>query len=79
MSPSEVVHGYKPRKHINLIPMMQHPRVSESASAIASHVHNLHKEISRKIQENNVHYNTHARVRRIGQVRDDLTESSSTR
>jgi len=49
MSPFEVVNGYKSRKPIDLIPMTQHPRVPESASAFASHIHNLHKEISKKI------------------------------
>ena len=51
MSLFEVVHGYKPRKPINLIPMTYHLRVSESASAsaFASHIHNFHKEINMKI------------------------------
>jgi len=44
MSSFEVVLGYKPRKPIDLIPMT-HLRVSESASAFASHTHELHKEI----------------------------------
>jgi len=30
--PFEVVDGYKPKNLIDLIPMAQHPRVSESAS-----------------------------------------------
>ena len=41
MSPFEVVHGYKPRKPIDLIHMTQYPRVSESASIFASHIHDL--------------------------------------
>ena len=36
--------------------MMHHLRVAEAVSAFASHVHDLHKEISKKIQENNAHY-----------------------
>jgi len=60
MSQSEVVHGYKSRKPINLIPITQHPRVSESASAFASHIYDLHKEISKKIQESNAHNKSHA-------------------
>jgi len=50
MSPFEVVHGYKAKKHIDLIPVMHHLRVFEFASAFASCVHDLHKEISKKIQ-----------------------------
>jgi len=53
MSPFEIVHGYKLKKPIDLIPMTQHPRVSESASAFASHIHDLHREISKKTQESN--------------------------
>jgi len=56
MSPFEVVHDYKPRKPIDLVPMTQHPRVSESASAFASHIHDLYEEISKKIQESNAQY-----------------------
>ena len=49
MSPFEVVHGYKSRKPIDLIPMTQHPRVFELAFAFALHIHDLHKKISKKI------------------------------
>jgi len=49
MSPFEVVLGYKPRKLIDLILMIQHPRVFELAYAFASHIHDLRKEISKKI------------------------------
>jgi len=55
MSPIEVVHGYKPRKLIDFSPMTHHARVSESTSAFASQVHDLHKEISEKIQYSNTH------------------------
>jgi len=47
MSSFEIVHGYKPKKPIDLIPMAQHPRVSEFA--FASHIHDLHKIIRKKI------------------------------
>ena len=43
------VRGYKPRKPINLIPMTHHLRIFESVFAFASHVHDLHKEINKKI------------------------------
>jgi len=34
--------------------------VPESASAFASHIHDLHKEISKKIQKNNAQYKSYA-------------------
>ena len=64
MSPFEIVHGYKLKKPIDLIPMTQHPRVSESASAFASHIHDLHKEITKKIQKNKVQYKSYADLHR---------------
>jgi len=51
MSPFEVVYGYKPKKPIDFIYMMHHRRVSKSASAFASHVHDLHKETVRKFKK----------------------------
>ena len=60
MSAFEVVDGYKPRKSIDLILMTQHPRVFESASAFASHIHDLHIEISKKTQEINAQYKSYA-------------------
>jgi len=53
MSPSEVVYGFKPRQPIDLIPMNQYARTSEPASAFTSHLHDLHKEISNKINKSN--------------------------
>jgi len=47
MSLFEVVHGDKPRKSIDLILITHHPRVFESV--FASHVHDLYKEINKKI------------------------------
>ena len=44
--------------------MTQHPRVSESASAFASHIHDLHKEISKKIQESNAQHKFYADLHR---------------
>ena len=40
--------------------MTQHRRVSESASAFASPIHDLYKEISKKIQESNAKYKSYA-------------------
>ena len=47
-SPFEVVHGYTPRKPLNLLPMSPHVRISESAEAFARHIHDLHNEIRKK-------------------------------
>uniref|UniRef100_A0A2N9HIT5 Reverse transcriptase n=1 Tax=Fagus sylvatica TaxID=28930 RepID=A0A2N9HIT5_FAGSY len=52
ISPFEVVHGYPPRKPLDLLPMSPHVRVSESAEAFAQHLHDLHHEIRNKIQAN---------------------------
>ena len=64
MSPSEVVYGFKPRQPIDLIPMSQHARTSESASAFASHLHELHKEINNKINQSNAAYKVRADLHR---------------
>ena len=58
------MNGYKPTKPIDLILMTQHPRVSESASAFASHIHDLHKKISKKIQESNTQYKSYTDLHR---------------
>ena len=79
MSLFEVVHSYKPRKHIDLIPITQHPRVSESASA--SHIHDLHKEISKKIQKSNAQYKSYADLhsRHLEFMRVICNDSDSSR
>ena len=57
MSPFEVVHGYQPRKPINLILMVpHHTRMPESAALFASHIYDLHKKINNQIQKSNVNY-----------------------
>ena len=56
----EVVHDYEPRKSIDLILLTQHPREPDSTSAFASHIHDLHKEIIKKILESNANYKSHA-------------------
>ena len=55
-SPFEIVHGYKPRKPCDLIPLPIHARTSESAESYAQHVKELHKEISKKINMSNETY-----------------------
>jgi hypothetical protein len=64
MSPFEVVHGYKARKPLDLLPMSPQVRMSESAEAFARHVHNLHKDISNRIHLSNTRYKVQADSRR---------------
>ena len=48
-SPFEVVHGYTPRKSLDLLLMSPHVRISEFAEAFARHIQDLHNEIHKKI------------------------------
>uniref|UniRef100_A0A2N9ICA7 Integrase catalytic domain-containing protein n=1 Tax=Fagus sylvatica TaxID=28930 RepID=A0A2N9ICA7_FAGSY len=64
MSPFEVVHGYKARKPLDLLPMSPQVRMSESAEAFARHVHDLHKDISTRIHLSNTRYKVQADSRR---------------
>lgn len=45
MSPFEVVHGYKARKPLDLLPMSPYIRMFESADSFVRHVWDLHKEL----------------------------------
>ena len=56
MSPFEVVHGYQPRKPIDLIPLPMYARISKSMESFAQHVKSLYKEISKKINISNKIY-----------------------
>ena len=47
MSPFEVVHGYAPKRPLDLLPMSSHDRVSLFAVEFASYMHELHKEINK--------------------------------
>ena len=60
MSPFKVVHGYKPRRSLDLFPMSSHDRVSAFAIEFASHMHELHKEINKQIHASNLNYKTQA-------------------
>jgi len=61
MSQFEPVHGYQPRQPIDLIPTApHHTRMYESAASFASHIHDLHKEITNKIQKSNANYKAYA-------------------
>jgi len=55
-SPFEVVHGYKPRKLIDLIPLPTHARVSKSTESYAQHIKDLYKEINKKTNLSNEAY-----------------------
>ena len=61
MSPFEVLHGYQSRQLINLIPIApHHVRMFASVASFASHIHDLHKEITNKIQKSNANYKAYA-------------------
>jgi len=64
MSPFEVVHGYKPRKLLDLLPMSLHARVSESAESFARRIQDLHIEITKQIQTSNAQYKLQADLHR---------------
>ena len=65
LSPFEIVNGIKPRQPIDLIPMAHHhSRVSDSASAFASHIRALQGEIREKIMKNNADYKASADLHR---------------
>ena len=53
MSPFEVVHGYKTRKPLDLLPMFLNARVSELAESFARRIQDLHIEITKQIQASN--------------------------
>jgi hypothetical protein len=53
----EVVHGYKPRKPLDLLPMSLYARVSELVESFARRIQDLHIEITKQIQASNAQYN----------------------
>jgi hypothetical protein len=64
MSPFEVVHGYKRRKPLDLLPMSLHARVSELAESFARRIQDLHIEITKQIQVSNAQYKLQADLHR---------------
>ena len=57
LNPFEIVTGFKPRQSIDLVSMTHHHfRISNSASAFASHIRALHEKIIDKIMKNNADY-----------------------
>ena len=63
-SPFEIMHGYTPRKPLDLLPMSPNVRIFESAEAFARHIHDLHNKIRKKIQASNSQYKIHADIHR---------------
>ena len=63
-SPFEVMHGYTPRKPLDLLPMSLHVRIFEFPEAFAQHIHDLHSEIRKNIQKSNSQYKIHADTHR---------------
>ena len=55
-SPFEVVHGYKPRTPIDLIPMSPLHKVFESVESFAQHMHDLYKTICDQLNATNLKY-----------------------
>ena len=64
MNPLEVVHGYKPRKPLNLLPISLHARVSESAKSFACRIQDLRIEITKQIQATKAQYKLQANLHR---------------
>ena len=54
------MHGYTPRKPLDLLPMSPRDRIFESTEAFARHIHDLHNEIRKKNQASNSQYKIHA-------------------
>ena len=63
-SPHEIVYGFRPRQLIDLIPMFDHIRASDSTSSFASHVHDIHKEVMNKTVQSNANYKLRAYIRK---------------
>ena len=55
-SPFKIVHGYKPRKLTDLIPLSHHARVSVSAESFAQHIRELHEQICTHLNKSNESY-----------------------
>ena len=64
ISPFEVVHGYKPRKPLYLLPISLHTTVSELTESFARKIQDLHVEITKQIQVSNVQYKLRADLHR---------------
>ncbi|CAA2989752.1 V-type proton ATPase subunit a3 [Olea europaea subsp. europaea] len=56
VNPFEVVHSYKSRRPLDLIPMSPHASVSLSAGAFVYHLHDLYTEINEQLEARNASY-----------------------
>jgi len=56
-----VVYRFKSRQSIDLILMSQYAGTSKSASTFASHLHDLYKKISNKINQSSAVYKVRVR------------------
>ena len=57
-TPFKIVHGYKPRTPIDLLPTSSLHRVSESVEPFAQRMYDLHKQVIDQINSNNLKYKT---------------------
>ena len=55
-NPFQIVNGYLPHTHIDLVPLPPHMRVSEPVQNFVKHIHDLYVEIRRKISLSNEEY-----------------------
>jgi hypothetical protein len=53
MSPFEVVHGYKPRKPLDLLLMSLYARISKLAESFTHKIQDLHVKMTKQIQASN--------------------------
>ena len=63
MSHFEVVHEFKPKKLVDLLPMSPHTRVSKSTEFFVRHIQELLDEIRKVINDNNFQYKIQANSR----------------
>ncbi|XP_038695889.1 uncharacterized protein LOC119993050 [Tripterygium wilfordii] len=63
-SPFEIVAGIKPRTPIDLLPLPSFQQPSGEALEFASHIHQIHAEVKRRLAISNEAYSTSANARR---------------
>ena len=63
-SSHQIVYGFRLKQPIDLIPMSDRIRASDSASSFTSHIHDWHKKVIDKIAQSNVNYNLRADIRK---------------
>jgi len=79
----EIVDGFRPKQLVNIILIADHYKVSEFISSFASHVHELHIEVSDRIAQNNANYKLWADISKrfknfnVGDVIKELHDCSA--